>query len=199
MWSFEIEALQAGYRSVAGVDEAGRGPLAGPVVSAAVILPREFAVEGVTDSKKLTPKKRDLLFDRIVAHAAGVATGVADVHEIDSLNILQAALLSMKRAVESLDTPPDCLLIDGKFTIDHAAPQTAVIKGDARSISIAAASIIAKVTRDRIMAQLHEQYPRYGFDRHKGYPTAAHRAALQKWGPCPVHRRTFRGVAEVWH
>lgn len=194
MWSFEDKMLQAGYRSVAGVDEAGRGPLAGPVVSAAVILPRDFAVNGVNDSKKLTPKKRDLLYDAVMAHALCVGTGIATVHEIDTINILQASLLSMKRAVEILDPQPDHLLIDGKFTIDYSLPQEAVIKGDAKSISIAAASIIAKVTRDRIMAQLHEQYPRYGFDRHKGYPTAAHRAALLEWGPCPAHRKSFRGV-----
>ncbi|GAB6146176.1 ribonuclease HII [Desulfocicer niacini] len=194
MWLFEEQALQAGFRSVAGVDEAGRGPLAGPVVSAAVILPSGFAVAGITDSKQLTPRKRDIFFDILMEQALAVSTGLATVEEIDKINILQASLLSMVRAVKGLDPGPDYLLIDGKFTIDSPLSQEAVIKGDARSISIAAASIIAKVTRDRIMKTLHEQYPQYGFDRHKGYPTAMHRAALLECGPSPVHRKTFRGV-----
>ncbi len=194
MWLFEEQALQAGFRSVAGVDEAGRGPLAGPVVSAAVILPPGFAVAGITDSKKLTPRKRDIFFDILMEQALSVSTGLATVEEIDDINILQASLLSMVRAVKGLDPAPDYLLIDGKFTIGSDLPQEAIIKGDARSISIAAASIIAKVTRDRIMKTLHDQYPRYGFDRHKGYPTAMHRAALLEFGPSPVHRKTFQGV-----
>jgi ribonuclease HII len=196
MWLFEEQALQAGFRSVAGVDEAGRGPLAGPVVSAAVILPPGFAVAGITDSKKLTPRKRDIFFDILMEQALSVSTGLATVEEIDDINILQASLLSMVRAVKGLDPAPDYLLIDGKFTIGSDLPQEAIIKGDARSISIAAASIIAKVTRDRIMKTLHDQYPRYGFDRHKGYPTAMHRAALLEYGPSPVHRKTFRGVLQ---
>ena len=196
MWKFEEQALQAGFRSVAGVDEAGRGPLAGPVVSAAVILPPGFAVAGITDSKKLTPRKREIFFDILMEQAICVSTGLATVEEIDEINILQASLLSMVRAVKGLDPGPDHLLIDGKFTIDSPLSQEAVIKGDARSISIAAASIIAKVTRDRIMKTLHDQYPQYGFDRHKGYPTAMHRAALLECGPSPVHRKTFRGVLQ---
>jgi len=196
MWKFEEQALQAGFRSVAGVDEAGRGPLAGPVVSAAVILPPDFAVAGITDSKKLTPRKREIFFDILMEQAICVSTGLATVEEIDEINILQASLLSMVRAVKGLDPAPDYLLIDGKFTIGSDLPQEAIIKGDARSISIAAASIIAKVTRDRIMQTLHDQYPRYGFDRHKGYPTAMHRAALLECGPSPVHRKTFRGVLQ---
>ena len=143
-------------------------------------------MEGVTDSKKLTPKKRDLLFDRIVAHAAGVATGVADVHEIDALNILQAALLSMKRAVESLDPPPDCLLIDGKFTIDHAAPQTAVIKGDApQHLHCRSLHHCQGHPGPDSWHSSMSSIPRYGFDRHKGYPTAAHRVCVAEVGPLP--------------
>jgi len=196
MWAFEKQAQQAGYRSVAGLDEAGRGPLAGPVVSAAVILPPDFAVPGITDSKKLSPRKRDLFFDLIMEQALSVSTGIATVEEIDTLNILQASLLSMERAVSALFLEPDFLLIDGKFTINSPVAQQALIKGDARSISIASASIIAKVTRDRMMKTLHDQYPQYGFDRHKGYPTAMHKTAVTTFGPCPAHRKTFKGVKE---
>ncbi|SMC88121.1 RNase HII [Desulfocicer vacuolatum DSM 3385] len=196
MWAFEKKALQAGYRSVAGIDEAGRGPLAGPVVSAAVILPPGFTASGVNDSKKLTPRKRDLMFDIIMDQALAVSTGIATVEEIDDVNILKASLLSMLRAANGLCLKPDFLLIDGKFTIESSLPQQAVIKGDSKSISIAAASIIAKVTRDRIMKKLHVQYPQYGFDRHKGYPTALHKKAVMEFGPCPVHRKTFKGVKE---
>ena len=189
---------------IAGVDEAGRGPLAGPVVSAAVILPHDFLCEGIDDSKKLSEKKRAALFPKIMETAVAVATGIASHHEIDEINILRASLLSMKRAVENLSTcpgspVPDFLLIDGKFTLDMNTHQSAIIKGDSRSISIAAASIIAKVTRDAIMKELHEIYPAYGFIRHKGYPTTDHKKAILRHGPCPVHRMTFRGVKEVIH
>jgi len=189
---------------IAGIDEAGRGPLAGPVVSAAVILPHDFLCEGVNDSKKLSEKKRDALFPKIMETAVAVATGIASHHEIDEINILRASLLSMKRAVENLSilpgSPvPDFLLIDGKFILDMNIHQSAIIKGDSRSISIAAASIIAKVTRDAIMKELHELYPAYGFIRHKGYPTKEHKEAILRHGPCPVHRLTFRGVKEVIH
>ena len=187
---------------IAGVDEAGRGPLAGPVVSAAVILPEEFALAGVNDSKKLTEKKRTALFPLIKEQALAVGVGIASHAEIDQINVLQAALLSMKRAVENLsftaDYPkPDFLLVDGKFTIDTTIDQEAVIKGDSKSISIASASIIAKVTRDAIMRDLHAEYPQYNFIQHKGYPTKAHKAAILAHGPCPVHRRSFKGVKEV--
>jgi len=189
---------------IAGIDEAGRGPLAGPVVSAAVILPHDFLCEGINDSKKLSEKKRDALFPKIMETAVAVATGIASHHEIDEINILRASLLSMKRAVENLSilpgSPvPDFLLIDGKFILDMNIHQSAIIKGDSRSISIAAASIIAKVTRDAIMKELHELYPAYGFIRHKGYPTKEHKEAILRHGPCPVHRLTFRGVKEVIH
>ena len=194
MWTFETEARKEGFTCIAGLDEAGRGPLAGPVVSAAVVLPQGFDGSGITDSKKLTEKKREALFPLIMENALAVGVGTADHLEIDEINILAASLLSMKRAVDNLALTPDHLLIDGKFTIDSDLPQQAIVKGDARSISIAAASIIAKVTRDRIMTDYSTQYPAYGFDRHKGYPTKAHRTAIAEHGPSPIHRKTFRGV-----
>ncbi|MCK5165204.1 MAG: ribonuclease HII [Desulfobacula sp.] len=197
MWQFEHEAKARGYKIIAGVDEAGRGPLAGPVVSAAVILPHNFSCEGIDDSKKLTEKKRAALFPLIKEQAICVATGISSHDEIDQINILQASLLSMKRAVKNLLNPPDFLLIDGKFTIDMNIDQAALIKGDSKSISIAAASIIAKVTRDAMMKQLDKTYPQYNFIQHKGYPTKAHKKAILEHGPCPVHRRTFKGVKEV--
>jgi ribonuclease HII len=205
MWQFEHEAKSKGYNIIAGVDEAGRGPLAGPVVSAAVVLPESLShgnisdgpLAGINDSKKLSEKKRTALFPLIKENAIAVAVGIAHHQEIDQINILQASLLSMKRAVDNLSTSPDFLLIDGKFTIDSDINQSALIKGDSRSISIAAASIIAKVTRDAIMAELDSQYPEYNFIQHKGYPTKAHKAAIVKHGPCPIHRMTFRGVKEV--
>ncbi|MBU8848338.1 MAG: ribonuclease HII [Desulfobacterales bacterium] len=197
MWQLEHKALTQGYKVIAGIDEAGRGPLAGPVVSAAVILPHDFSCAGINDSKKLSEKKRNAFFPVIKEQAVCVATGISSNYEIDQINILQASLLSMKRAVENLSTPPDFLLIDGKFTLNMDIDQTALVKGDSKSISIAAASIIAKVTRDAIMKELHGKYPRYNFIQHKGYPTQAHKKAILKYGPCPVHRLTFKGVKEV--
>ncbi|MCG8565773.1 MAG: ribonuclease HII [Desulfobacterales bacterium] len=194
MWQFEHEAMENGYSAIAGLDEAGRGPLAGPVVSAAVILPRGFECPGLTDSKKLSEKKRDALFPIIREEALAVGVGIADHKEIDEINILQASLLSMKRAVEDLGMDADFLLVDGKFTIPMETPQQAIVKGDSLSISIAAASIIAKVTRDRQMAELHEAYPQYNFIKHKGYPTKAHKEAIREHGPCPVHRMSFKVV-----
>ena len=199
MWEFEHETQRNGYQYIAGIDEAGRGPLAGPVVSAAVILPPGFARQGVTDSKKLSEKRRETLFPLIMAQALAVGIGMADHKEIDRINILAASLLSMKRAVQNLAVGPkrllpDYLLVDGKFTIDMDLPQQAIVKGDSRSISIAAASIIAKVTRDRYMAKLHQTYPLYNFIQHKGYPTKAHKQAIIEHGPCPFHRTTFNGV-----
>ncbi|MEA1967969.1 MAG: ribonuclease HII [Thermodesulfobacteriota bacterium] len=194
MWSFEIEAVKNGCKYIAGVDEAGRGPLAGPVVSAAVILPLDFPDHGITDSKKLSPKKRDQLFYVIMENALAVSTGTASSLEIDEINILQASLKSMERAVSGLDITPDYLLIDGKFLIDSNISQQAIIKGDSKSISVAAASIIAKVTRDSIMEKLHEKYPVYGFNRHKGYPTKAHKESILKYGSCFEHRQSFKGV-----
>jgi ribonuclease HII len=188
---------KAKYRCIAGVDEAGRGPLAGPVVSAAVILPAHCAITGLNDSKKLSPARREALFAEIQRTALAVGVGRVEADEIDHLNILQASLLSMRLAVAQLDPRADYLLIDGKFTLaDTPTPQEALIKGDARSASIAAASIVAKVSRDRLMQRYHDTYPHFGFDRHKGYPTKAHKAAIAKHGPCPIHRRSFRGVKE---
>ncbi len=205
MWSFEDKAISKGYKYIAGVDEAGRGPLAGPVVSAAVILPRSFSCQGLADSKQLTPLKRENFYSIIMEQAIAAATAIATPEEIENINILQASLLSMKRAVENLsvsDTAftPDYLLIDGIFPIDSGSIiQEPIVHGDARCISIAAASILAKVTRDRIMQDLHLQYPCYGFDRHKGYPTRAHKEAIALYGTSPVHRKTFKGVKEFIH
>jgi ribonuclease HII len=185
-----------GYRSVAGVDEAGRGPLAGPVVSAAVVLPGDFTDGEINDSKQLTPKKRERLFNKIYAGAHAVGIGIVDAHEIDRINILQASRLSMAIAVANLTPRPDFLLIDGKFDIPFDLPQQPLVKGDSRSISIAAASIVAKVSRDRLMRRYHIDYPQFGFDRHKGYPTKTHKAAIAANGPSLIHRRTFKSVSE---
>jgi ribonuclease HII len=199
MWQYEHQAKALGYNIIAGIDEAGRGPLAGPVVSAAVILPPDCSIPGINDSKKLSEKQRDSLYPQIIKSALAVSTGLASPEEIDRINILKAALLSMKRAVNNLSGShgtiiPEYLLIDGKFTIDMPIKQTAIIKGDSKSISIAAASIIAKVTRDAIMKELHKQYPEYNFKQHKGYPTKAHKEAIRKYGHSPVHRMSFKGV-----
>jgi len=194
LWHFEKEAARKGRRYIAGIDEAGRGPLAGPVVSAAVILPATFDDADVNDSKKLTASKREFLYERIYGQAVAVGIGIVDSLEIDRINILQASLLSMAMAVENLAPRPDFLLIDGTFRIASDLPQIAVTRGDALSISIAAASIIAKVTRDRLMEIYHHYYPEFDFPRHKGYPTASHREAIQKFGCCPIHRKSFRGV-----
>jgi len=196
LWALERALHQQGYARIAGVDEAGRGPLAGPVVSAAVILPATFIASGIDDSKKLSHRQRERLFDVIYAGAAAVGIGIVDAVEIDRINILQASRLSMVMAVANLAPQPDYLLIDGKFGIATDLPQEAVIKGDSRSISVAAASIIAKVSRDRLMLRYHDELPQFGFDRHKGYPTKAHKAAIALHGPSAIHRRTFRGVCE---
>ena len=196
LWFFEKKAAGSGCRDVAGVDEAGRGPLAGPVVSAAVILPTTFDDAGVTDSKKLTPAKRERLYGKIYDQATAVGIGIVDPVEIDRINILQASLLSMAMAVRNLDPGPDFLLIDGTFSIASDVPQTPIPKGDSLSISIAAASIIAKVSRDRLMQTYHHYYPQFEFSRHKGYPTRAHKEAIRKYGCCPIHRRSFKGVKE---
>jgi ribonuclease HII len=196
LWSFEKKAFQKGFSKIAGIDEAGRGPLAGPVVSAAVILPVSFRVPGVTDSKKLTPKKRYYLYEKIYDKAVSIGIGIIDSIEIDRINILQAALTAMAAAVENLAPQPDCLLIDGTFPLSSPLPQEAIPKGDALSISIAAASIIAKVTRDSLMERYHQDYPQFGFSKHKGYPTPAHKQAIRQFGCCPIHRKSFKGVKE---
>ncbi|PIP71882.1 MAG: ribonuclease HII [Nitrospinae bacterium CG22_combo_CG10-13_8_21_14_all_47_10] len=194
MWDYEIKARDKGYGFVAGVDEAGRGPLAGPVVAAAVVLTPSAVLEGLDDSKKLSPAKREELFPKIQAMAHGVA--VVNPEVIDEINILQAARLAMKQAVEKILSTPDLLLIDGNQKIDSPIKQWVIVKGDAKSFSIAAASILAKVTRDRIMEDYHHLYPQYEFARHKGYGTQLHRELIAEHGPCPIHRRTFRGVTE---
>lgn len=196
LWAFENKARDRGYRIVAGIDEAGRGPLAGPVVSAAVILPEGADLPGVDDSKKLTPSRRSRLYERLYAVARSIGIGVVDVAEIDRVNILQATLRSMKMAVANLHPRPDHLLIDGMFTIASDHSQEAIKKGDSRSISIAAASIVAKVTRDRMMAQADTLFPEFGFSKNKGYPTKTHRAAITTFGCSPIHRKTFKGVRE---
>lgn len=196
LWAFEKALTAEGFCAIAGVDEAGRGPLAGPVVSAAVILPAEFNAAGVNDSKKLTLRQRERLYTLIYAQATAVGIGIVDPVEIDRINILQATRLSMAMAVSHLKPRPDYLIIDGNFDIPATLPQQSIVKGDARSVSIAAASIVAKVSRDYLMQRYHEDYPHFGFDRHKGYPTKAHKAAIAQHGPCLIHRRSFKGVRE---
>ncbi len=196
LWAYEHQASRRGYHRIAGVDEAGRGPLAGPVVAAAVVLPPGFSDPHVTDSKKLTPARRDRLYRTIYSQAVTVGIGIVDAGEIDRINILQASLAAMAIAVANLSPPPDHLLIDGTFPIPVDLPQDAIPKGDSLSITIAAASIVAKVTRDRLMEIYHLHYPHFGFNRHKGYPTRDHREAIAAFGCSPIHRRTFRGVRE---
>ena len=174
-----------------GVDEAGRGPLAGPVCAAAVILPRGTVIEGLNDSKKLSEKKREQLFDVICDTAVSYAIAFATVEEIEELNILHAAQLAMNRAIEELDPKPDLAIIDGNQAGDIRFPHETVVKGDASYISIAAASILAKVTRDRFMLDMAQQYPMYHFEKHKGYGTKDHYSALREFGPCPIHRPSF--------
>lgn len=190
--AFDAAVRAEGYPCIAGIDEAGRGPLAGPVYAAAVILPTEFDLPGLNDSKKLTEKTRERLFDAIREQAASYAVASASVEEIEALNILGATFLAMRRAAEGLSVSPDLLLIDGNRTPPNlAVPARAVIKGDALSACIAAASILAKVSRDRQMMELDAQYPAYGFAKHKGYGTAAHIEAIRREGPSPVHRPSF--------
>jgi ribonuclease HII len=194
---FVEELISAqGYRWMAGVDEAGRGPLAGPVVAGAVITRPGDKIPGVRDSKLLTPRQRERLYQIITSRALSWGVGIVGPREIEKYNILQATLRAMKQAVLSLDPAPDFLLIDGINLIPLDLPQRAVKRGDARCPSIAAASIVAKVTRDRLMMEYHRVYPLYNFARHKGYPTRAHREAIVKYGCCEIHRRTFRGVKE---
>ncbi len=188
---FEKKAYSKGYASVCGVDEAGRGPLAGPVCAAAVILPEGLILEGVNDSKKLTEKKREALFDVVKDRALSYSIAFASVEEIEELNILNATMLAMKRAVEGLDVPADFAYIDGNRTPDLEIPSEYIIKGDARSMSVAAASILAKVSRDRLMLNFAELYPGYGFEKHKGYGTKVHTDAIKELGPCPIHRMSF--------
>ena len=188
---YENTAYEKGYNLVCGVDEAGRGPLAGPVCAAAVVLPKGLILEGVNDSKKLTEKKREALFDVITEQALDWSVAFATVEEIEEINILNAAMLAMKRAVEGLKNPVDFAIIDGNKKPPLEIDCEAVVKGDAKSMSVAAASILAKVSRDRILRQYAVDYPQYGFEKHKGYGTKVHVEALKKYGPCEVHRPRF--------
>lgn len=190
-WEFEEKAWQNGYSAVCGVDEAGRGPLAGPVCAAAVILPAGIVIEGLNDSKKLSEKKREALFDVITENAVSWSVSLVDEKTIDEINILQATYRAMRQAVEGLPHPADFAYIDGNRMEGMGLPYECVVSGDARIPSIAAASIVAKVTRDRLMCDFAVRYPVYGFERHKGYGSRAHHEALLQYGPCPIHRRTF--------
>ena len=191
LWEKENEIFAEGFESLCGVDEAGRGPLAGPVYAAAVILPRGLVIPGLDDSKKLTEKKREALFDQICEQALDYSIAFATVQEIEERNILGATMLAMNRAIAGLKTRPDLALIDGNRNKGIETPSRCVVKGDACCADIAAASILAKVSRDRVMLQLAEQYPEYHFEQHKGYGTAQHYEALRQFGPSPVHRPSF--------
>ncbi|MGH7800614.1 MAG: ribonuclease HII [Thermodesulfobacteriota bacterium] len=192
-YSFERRIWKIG-KLPAGVDEAGRGPLAGPVVAAAVILPKECEINGLNDSKKLSHQKRDILYHQIKAVAVSIGVGIIEPDEIDRINILRATLHAMEYAVKKLNPRPHFLFIDGNIRTSLLIPQETVIGGDSTCNSIAAASIIAKVTRDLIMYDYHNIHPEYNFKKHKGYPTKEHFEALRKFGPCPIHRKTFKGV-----
>ena len=195
-FAFEREAAAAGFQAVCGVDEAGRGPLAGPVYAAAVILPLEHAIEGINDSKKLSEKKRELLFAQITEQAEAFGIACASVEEIEEYNILNATYLAMKRAVGELEKKADFALIDGNRLPPLSIPAKAVVKGDSLSASIAAASILAKVSRDRFMLQMAELYPQYQFEKHKGYGTALHMQLIRDYGASPIHRRSF--LKKLW-
>ena len=191
LWVYEREAFDAGIRLICGVDEAGRGPLAGPVCAAAVILPPGLEIPGLNDSKKLTDKKRRELYDIIIEQAVSYGIAFASEQEIDEINILQATFLAMERAMQKLSPQPELALIDGNRTKDFGLPVRTIVKGDSLSASIAAASILAKVTRDRLMEEYDAQYPQYGFAVHKGYGTKRHYETLREFGPSPIHRKTF--------
>ncbi len=191
MWQIEQSFFDEGVKLICGVDEAGRGPLAGPVCAAAVILPANIEIPGLNDSKKLSDKRRRELYPIIMEQAIAYGIGLADHREIDEINILQATFLAMDRAIQSLKIKPELALIDGNRAKDFGVPVKTSIHGDSLSASIAAASVLAKVTRDDIMLKMAEEYPQYGFEIHKGYGTKAHYEALQNHGPCPIHRMTF--------
>ncbi len=193
---FDARFLGDGIQIVAGTDEAGRGPLSGPVVAAACILPAGYVPKGLDDSKKLTEKKRELLYKEITENAVAWCVASCSPEEIDRINILEASLLAMRRAIVGLTIQPDLVLVDGNVDRDFPMPARAVVGGDAISPSIAAASVIAKVTRDRLCADDDALYPQYGFGKHKGYPTLAHKLAVYRYGPCPLHRRSFLGFLE---
>lgn len=190
-YTIEQELMDQGYEHICGVDEAGRGPLCGPVVAAACILPTGIYIEGLNDSKKLTPKKRKQIFDKIIENAIAYCIAEASVEEIDELNILEADMLAMRRAVEGLSVKADFAIIDGNISRGFPIPTMTVIKGDATSPSIAAASILAKVARDELCEQMDKDYPQYGIAKHKGYGTKQHMDALREFGPSPIHRKKF--------
>jgi len=191
---FEEEIRAQGFKIIAGLDEAGRGPLAGPVVAAAVVLPPVERLKGINDSKKLTAGKREEIFSLLLQKAPAVSIGIVEVEEIDRLNILRASLKAMEQAVNNLSLSPDFLLIDGIYLLGLPLAQQAIPKGDQRCQSIAAASIVAKVTRDRLMMSYHTQYPEYNFARHKGYGTKEHLRAIREHGCCPIHRQSFKSI-----
>ena len=191
MNSFERRAHQRGYRLIAGIDEAGRGPLAGPVVAAAVILPPDYENQEIKDSKQLSPRKRERLYEILKQDALSIGLGVVEASVIDAVNIFQATLMAMKEAASNLSLKPDYLIIDGSCCIFVPLPQEAIVKGDSLSISVASASIIAKVSRDSIMEIYHRQFPQYNFLKNKGYGTGEHREAIKKYGRCKIHRRSF--------
>ena len=191
MWEYEKELKNKGYKFIAGVDEAGRGPLAGPVYAAAVILKEDALIDGINDSKKLSEKKREELYDKIIESAVAYSVYSVDEKVIDEVNILNATHMAMNGAVDNLSTKADYVLIDGNSIKNMETPHETVVKGDAKSISIAAASILAKVSRDRYITEISEKYPEYGFEKHKGYGTKVHNEAILQYGPSPIHRKTF--------
>lgn len=191
LWEIENELYQSGYNLICGVDEAGRGPLAGPVYAAAVILPRGCVIDGLNDSKKLSEKKREALFDEITSKAIAYSIDFATVDEIEEINILNAAMLAMNRAISKLDPSPELALIDGNRNKGISFNSKCIVKGDAKCADIAAASVLAKVSRDRYMLQMADKYPEYQFEKHKGYGTKLHYEALREYGPCEIHRPSF--------
>lgn len=191
LWQLESDLHAQGYGTLCGVDEAGAGPLAGRVYAAAVILPQGWDHPYLNDSKRVTPRRRDLLYEAITQEALAWSVAWAEPEEIDAINILQARMLAMERAIQGLSIPPDLALIDGNRSQGITPPNQTVVKGDSKSASIAAASILAKVCRDRHMVEMDRQYPQYGFAQHKGYPTKLHYERLRQYGPCPIHRKTF--------
>lgn len=196
---YENEAYQKGYHYIIGLDEAGRGPMAGPLVVGGVIFPKGFYDERINDSKKLTEKKREALYDLIVEKALAYDIEVISVEEVDKLNVYEASRTGMRRIIERIGVKPDFALTDAMPLGDDAIDHLSIIKGDAKSMSIGGASILAKVTRDRIMKDYAKIYPEYGFEKHKGYVTKAHKEALAKYGICPIHRRSFKPVQDVLH
>lgn len=195
---YEEEAYNSGFKHIIGLDEAGRGPMAGPLVVAGVIFPRGFYDERINDSKKLTAKKREALYDVIIEQADAYYIQIMSVEEVDALNVYRASQEGMFRCIEKIDLKPDYALSDA-MPLENVIPHTSIIKGDAKSLSIGAASILAKVTRDRIMIDYAKIYPQYGFEKHKGYPTKAHKEALMKYGVTPIHRKSFAPVQEAMH